>query len=56
MPNDANGAAGVGFFNVLIRPFDEWVDVMAEEIPVILVFSGNSSTVSSMCSAVVFKM
>ena len=52
VPKDANGTAGTGFSSELINYVAAWVAALAEEIPGIVVFSGNNSTVSAMRSHV----
>ena len=52
----ANRAAGAGFFSALIKSVSACVDASAEEIPGIAVFSGNNSTASVMCYAVVLEI
>ena len=46
-PKGANGAAGDGFFSALIKSIDVSMDAPEKEIPGIMVFSGNNSTMSA---------
>ena len=50
------GASGDGFLNALIKSVTTWVDESAEEIPGIVVFSGNNSIVSARNLDLVLKM
>ena len=52
----ANGVDSAGFFSALIKSAVAWVAAMAEEIPGILVFSGNNSTISAIRFALVLEM
>ena len=47
------GESGVRFSSALIRSVFAWVDEAAEEIPYIVIFSGNNYTVSEIRSALV---
>ena len=53
MPKGANRAAGAGSFSASIKYIDAWVAASAEEIPFIMVLTGNNSTVSVISSALV---
>ena len=53
MPKGANRAACVGSFSAPIKYIDAWVAASAEEIPFIMVLTGNNSTVSVISSALV---
>ena len=56
IPNGANGVAGTGFFSALIKYVAAWLAALAEEIPGIVVLSGNNSTGSALCSVLVLEM
>ena len=53
VPKGENRSAIAGFFSALISSVAAWVVSLAEEIPNIVVFSGNNSTVSVMRSDIV---
>ena len=56
MPKGENRSAIAGFFSALISSVAAWVVALAEEIPNIVVFSGNNSTVSVMRSDIVLEI
>ena len=56
MPKGASRAAGRVFSSGTIKSVATWVDALTEEIPGIVMFSGNSLTMSSICSALVLEM
>ena len=56
VPDGANGASGVGFFNGHIWSVAAWVAALAEKMPGFLVFSVNNDNVFEMCSDLVFEM
>ena len=53
VPKVTNRAIGDGFFSELIKSVSSWASSLAEEIPGIIMFSGNSYTVSAMHSDLV---
>ena len=56
MPKGKNGASGDDFFSAPIKSSAILAAAPAEEIPVILVFSGKNSTVSTIISVLVWEM
>ena len=56
VPKGDNRASGSVCLSALIKSVDSWVAALAEEIPVIMVFSGNDSTVSTIHSTPVLEI
>ena len=56
VPTCENRVAGAGFSSALIKYVVAWVATSAEEIPVIVVLSGNNSTVYALRSALVLEV
>ena len=56
VPKNANRATDAEFFIALIKLVATWVTALAKKIPGIKVFSGNNSTMSTMCSALVLEI
>ena len=56
VPKVENGVAGAVFFSALIKSVTAWLAALVRGIHGIMVFSGNKSTLSEICSALVSEI